>query len=150
MKRQKFRPAVFMVTYNLENNQPKFLIQKRKLHWKGFEFPKGGIDPFEFKRSAVKREISEEVGLPIIKIKNHKVKGKYLYKKILKDRPNTVGQTYSLYSVEVKNGKVSLDKKEHYSSEWLTYAKAIKKLTWQNQKDCLKVVYDWIKINNSK
>jgi len=145
MKKQKYRKAVFIATYHLEDKVPKFLIQKRKLHWSGFEFPKGGIKKFELKKTAVKRELSEEVGLPVIKIKNHKIKGKYLYKKILKDRPNVIGQTYTLYSAQVKKGKPNLDKKEHYSAQWLNYTKALKKLTWKNQKDCLKIVYDYIK-----
>lgn len=134
-----------MVTYHLEDKQPKFLIQKRKLHWKGYEFPKGGVEKLELKFWAIKREIKEETGLPIKKIHNHRVKGKYPYKKELKDRPGIIGQTFSLYSVEVKKGKPILDKREHTDAEWLTYREALKKLTWENQKESLTLVNEWLK-----
>ncbi len=55
MKRGKYRKAVFIATYHLEDKVPKFLIQKPKLHWKGFEFPKGGIEKFEFKKNAIRK-----------------------------------------------------------------------------------------------
>lgn len=134
-----------MVVYHLEDSVPKFLIQKRKLHWKGYEFPKGGVEKFESKRKTIRREMKEEVGLKIVKIKNHNKKGKYLYTKELKDRPGIIGQTYSLYSVQVEKGIPKHDKKEHYSSEWLSYREAMKKLSWENQKECLKMVHKYIK-----
>jgi len=78
---KSFRKSVFIVTYYLEkNNSPMYLIQKRKKHWKGYEFPKGGIESFETKLKAVKRELNEETGLKPIKIKNHHRKGRWLYK----------------------------------------------------------------------
>ena len=157
---KKWRKGIFMVVYRKcrvqgagyrekdEICKIEFLIQKRKLHWKGFEFPKGGIEKGETRKESLRREIYEETGLPIIKIKNHHKRGRYLYNKELTDRPGIFGQTWSLYSVKVGNGKVRLDKKEHYSSEWLEYKDARKKLTWDNQKKCLDVVFDWLK--NSK
>ena len=137
---KKYRKAVFIVTYVKEKNKIFYLILKRKLHWKGWEFPKGKIEKFEMKRMAVKREVKEETGLQILKIKKFNVHGKYKYKKMLKDRPGIIGQTYHLYAVEVKKGKVILDKKEHSDYKWLESEKAIKKLTWNNQKKCLKIV----------
>ncbi len=142
--KQKLRKSLFIVTYNLESKKPEYIIQKRKLHWKGWEFPKGAIEKRETKIKAIKREIKEETGLEIIKIKNHKTKGKYLYKKELKDRPGIIGQTYTLYSVQVKKAKIKIDKKEHSSSKWVSYLQAMKLLTYKNQKDCLKIVNDWL------
>ena len=82
--KNKYRKGIFILTFNLEKNKPEYLILKRKLHWKGWEFPKAGIERFESKKKAVKREIKEETGLEIIKINSHKNKGKYLYKKEFK------------------------------------------------------------------
>ena len=45
----------------------KYLILKRKLHWKGWEFVKGNID-HEGYRKAVLREIREETGLKKVRI----------------------------------------------------------------------------------
>ena len=108
----KFRKGIFMVAYTLESGKPEYIIQQRKLHWKGWEFPKAGIDKGESQNETAKREIKEETGLEIIKVTSHKYKGKFLYAKELPDRPGMIGQTYFLYSVEVKKGKIEIDKRE--------------------------------------
>lgn len=129
-----------MITYALFRGKPKYLILKRKLHWKGFEFPKGGIEKGETKFEAIKREIFEETGLEIKKIKNQHKRGKWTYISPLNDRPKIIGQKWSLFSVEVIKGVVKIDKKEHSSFEWLNFEDALKKLTYSNQKDCLRIV----------
>ncbi|MFA5953817.1 MAG: NUDIX domain-containing protein [Candidatus Pacearchaeota archaeon] len=144
---KKYRKGVFIVVYFLENKIPKYLILKRKLHWKGYEFPKGGVKFLETKKHAVKRELYEETGLKFINIKNHKLKGKYSYEKELTDRRGIHGQTFVLFSVCVKKGKIRLDKNEHSGFEWLNFSKSLKKLTYSDQKKCLKFVNDWIKEN---
>ncbi|PIN96284.1 hypothetical protein COU56_00300 [Candidatus Pacearchaeota archaeon CG10_big_fil_rev_8_21_14_0_10_31_9] len=136
-----YRKALFIVAYKIINDNIKYLILKRKLHWKGWEFPKGGVEFLETKKMAVKREVKEETGLGIKKITNQKVYGKYEYKKVIPDRPFK-GQSYQLYSVELIEGVVKIDHREHSSYLWLPYEKAIKRLTWSNQKECLKVVND--------
>jgi len=133
-----------MVTYSLESGKPEYIIQKRNLHWKGWEFPKAGLEKGESKKEAARREVKEETGLDIIKVTSHKYKGKFLYPKELPDRPGMIGQTYYLYSVEVKKGKIKIDRKEHTSARWVDYNTAMKMITYQNQKDCLKIVNDWI------
>jgi len=45
-----------------------------------------------------------------------------------------------LYSAEVKKGKVKFDKIEHSGYKWMKFKDAVRKLTWKNQKKCLKVV----------
>ncbi len=142
--RKKFRKGIFMVTYSLESGKPEYIIQKRNLHWKGWEFPKAGLEKGESKKEAARREVKEETGLDIIKVTSHKYKGKFLYPKELPDRPGMIGQTYYLYSVEVKKGKIKIDRKEHTSARWVDYNTAMKMITYQNQKDCLKIVNDWI------
>ena len=47
MKFKKFRNAIFAVAYSREGDNIKYLLLKRKKHWIGWEFPKGGIDFFE-------------------------------------------------------------------------------------------------------
>lgn len=137
-----FRKAVFIVTYKIDskNLKPQYLVLHRYKHWKGWEFPKGGIDSGENAIQTVKREVKEESGLKIIKIKRFNIKGSYKYPKILKDRPHIKGQTYTLFSAQVKEGKINIDKKEHSCYLWLPFEKAVKKLTWSNQKRCLRIV----------
>ena len=143
--RGKYRRAVFIVTYSINKNKVEFLILRRKLHWKGWEFPKGGIEFFEMKRRAVERELNEETGLSPVRIKKFNVEGKYKYNKKFVDRKNLAGQTFSLYSVEVKKGQVRLDEMEHSDYKWVSFDEAIKKLTWPNQRKCLKIVDEFLR-----
>lgn len=145
MKNKRYRKGIFIVVYSILKGKPKYLILKRKLHWKGWEFPKGGKSFFESEKRTVKREIKEETGLKILRVKKFDKKGKYRYEKEFKDRKGIIGQTYKLYAVEVKKEKVRLDKKEHSDYKWVDFNGAIKKLTWKNQKDCLKIVNKHLK-----
>lgn len=136
------RPAVFVVVYKMENGKPLYLLLKRKLHWKGWEFPKGKIEKGENKEKTARREAHEETGYKIFNVKRYKVSGSYRYKTILKDRPQYYGQTYTLFSGEANPGnkKPKLDPKEHNGFGWFEFKKAVKKLTWADQKKCLKIV----------
>jgi 8-oxo-dGTP pyrophosphatase MutT (NUDIX family) len=147
-KKDKYRRAIFGVTYcKNPDGKIEYIILKRKKHWKGWEFPKGKIERFETKRMAARREVGEETGLKILRIKRFKEKGSYLYHKLLKDRPNKIGQTYHLFAVEIEkgNGKLKLDPIEHNGYRWVSFEEAQKKLTWPNQKHCLKIVNNWLK-----
>ncbi len=141
----KYRKGIFAVTYSTLDGEIKYLILKRKHHWVGWEFVKGKIEKFEMKRAAARRETQEETGLKILKIKNFNVSGSYKYQKQLKDRPGIIGQTYHLFGVEVKKGKVKIDKLEHSDYKWVSFGEAMKKLTWPDQRECLKIVDSWLK-----
>lgn len=142
-KKQTYRKAVFIVVYRInQEKKPEYILLKRKLHWKGWEFPKGGIDKNETVIQTVKRETMEETGSRPIKIINFHIKGSYKYTKILKDRPDIIGQSYTLTAAEInlEGNKIKLDRKEHSAYTWLPFKKAIKKLTWNNQKKALRIV----------
>jgi bis(5'-nucleosidyl)-tetraphosphatase len=133
----KYRKAVFITAYRREGRKMKYLILRRKLHWTGWEFPKGGIEKNETPMQTVIRELKEETNLSPVSIKSHNVQGKYKYDKKYKDRQDFIGQTWKLFSVEVKKGKIKLDRKEHIAYKLLDFREALKILTWKNQKDCL-------------
>lgn len=135
-----YRKAVFVVVYSIKDKEIKYLVLKRKYHWRGWEFPKGGVDKGESDKQAAIREAGEETGLKILSVRNMGFKGEYKYKKSFSDRPFFTGQTFSLYAVESKIGKVSIDKKEHSGYKWFPFEKAKKKLTWRNQKKSLEIV----------
>jgi bis(5'-nucleosidyl)-tetraphosphatase len=137
---KNYRRTVFMVVYRTVKKDKIYLILKRKLHWRGYEFPKGGVEDGETELDAVRREVSEETGLPIKKITNHNKKGKYDYSRMLPDRKEISGQAYSLYSVEVGEGDVIFDSHEHSSYQWLSYVDALNILSKPNQKECLSLV----------
>jgi hypothetical protein len=66
------------------------------------------------------------------------------------DRPKKIGQTYSLFAVKVEkgNGKLKLDSVEHNGYKWASFKEAYRKLTWPNQKRCLRIVNLWLKKRN--
>lgn len=144
--KKKYRKAVFIVCYRKEKNSIKYLLLKRKLHWRGWEFPKGGIKKIINKE--VVREIKEETGQKPLKIKRYKVSGKYRYKREFADRPGIIGQTYILFSAQIKKQKIKLDKLEHSAYKWLDYNQALKKLTWDHQKKCLRYINKRINLKN--
>jgi len=141
----KYRKGIFIVVYRKENGRIFYLVMHRKLHWKGWEFPKGGIEKGETKEKTLARELKEEAGFFPEKIIEFNVNGKYRYTKKFSDRRDYTGQTYSLFAVEVKGEKASLDKKEHDDYKWLDFEKSIKLLTWEDQKKCLEIVNMFLK-----
>lgn len=145
MKKGKYRKAVFIVVYAKEKNKIYYLILKRKLHWKGWEFPKGAMRSFEAKKRTVKRELKEETGLEPIEIKKFDYSGRYPYNKIYPDRKGIIGQTFMLYCAKVKKAKIRLDKLEHSGYKWVSFSRAIKMLKFPNQKKSLKIVNRWLK-----
>ena len=136
----KYRKADYIVPYTTDKDRIYYLLLKRKLHWKGWEFPKGGIGKKEKEINSVKRELFEETGKRALKIKNFNISGKYKYHKLLKDRPEVIGQKYKLFSAQIKKERIKLDKIEHSNYKWLNFYEALKKLHWSNQKTCLKIV----------
>src|SRR3989344_6858035 len=117
----KYRKSVFVVAYSKTGDKIRYLLLKRKLHWKGWEFPKGGAKYSEPGMKTARREIKEETGLKILRIKRFSVRGAYKYKKTFPDRGGYKGQSYVLYAVETKKGKVKIDRKEHLGYKWLEF-----------------------------
>jgi len=143
--KKTWRPAIFVVPYFInEKNIPEFLLLKRKLHWVGWEFCKGKIEKGETQKEATIRELREETGIKIKEeeIFDYRLAGKYVYPKSFKERPDRIGQTYHLYSVKVnkKPKNISLDKLEHDGHKWVNFKEAIEKLTYSNQRECLRIV----------
>ena len=142
-----YRKGFFIVTYSRTKEGIRYLVLKRKLHWKGWEFPKGGLERSENVKKGVKREVKEETGKLPFNMKNLCVSGKYKYKREVKDREDIGGQTYSIYSAEIKAGSIKIDKKEHSDYQWLSFEKALKKLTWPNQRRCLRITNTFLNKN---
>jgi 8-oxo-dGTP pyrophosphatase MutT (NUDIX family) len=145
IKKENYRPGVFIVVYSKKGRDVEYLLLKRKLHWKGWEFPKGGIEEKEGPMEAIKRELKEESGLKTKKIKRYSTFGQYKYKKKLKGRGSYLGQNFELFSAQVKKPllrKLKLDQREHSAYRWVNFVSAMKLLTWPNQQQCLKIVHN--------
>ncbi|MDP3992554.1 MAG: NUDIX domain-containing protein [Nanoarchaeota archaeon] len=142
----RYRKAVFILPYAKTKRGIEYLLLKRKLHWHGWEFAKGKIEKGEQKVETARRELKEETGHRALKIKKFNYSGKYNYDRILPDRPEIKGQTFSLFAAEIKRkGKVSLDKKEHNGHKWVDFKTALKMLKFSNQKKSLKMVNSWLR-----
>jgi dATP pyrophosphohydrolase len=140
----RYRKGIFFVVYKKEE-EIKYLLLKRSLHWEGWEFPKAGLEEGEIGREAVKRELKEETGLDAKRIEKFNKSGKFDYDRELEDRPGIIGQTWVLYGVEVKDREIKLDKDEHSDYKWLNFKEGLELLKWPNQKECLKLVNKKIK-----
>ena len=137
----KYRKGIFIVVYRNINNKIEYLLLKRKLHWMGWEFCKGGCKAGEDMKKCVIREVQEETGCKPISIKKHNKSGKYKYAQKLADREGIIGQTYSLYSAKIKANKaIRVSKEEHSGYKWVNAQKAVKMLKWPNQRACLRLV----------
>ncbi len=63
------RKGVNGIIYSKEKDGIFFLVLHRVLNWKGWEFPKGGIEKTDsVDEIALRREIKEETGLTNIRI----------------------------------------------------------------------------------
>ena len=102
-----------------------------KEYW---DLPKGHIKKGEKEIETVRREVEEETGLKDIEfVDDFKEWIKYFFKFRGKNILKFV--TFYLAETKEKDIKVSF---EHLGFEWLSYEKAIEKLTFQNAKKILK------------
>ncbi|VVB77975.1 RNA pyrophosphohydrolase [uncultured archaeon] len=136
----KYRKGVFIVTYRREKGKILYLLLKRKLHWIGWEFPKGGAENSESLKEAAIREFFEETGENAVKLKSYKITGKYKYDREYPDRKGFIGQSYQLFSSEIKTKTIKFDKREHSGYKWLPFDKAFSILTFPDKKVCLNYV----------
>jgi 8-oxo-dGTP pyrophosphatase MutT (NUDIX family) len=139
---RKYRKGVFCVVY--AGKRPMYLLLHRKLHWEGWELPKGGKKARERLKNTVKREVKEETGLNASNIQGYKFRGLFVYDKKTQAERKVRGFKYALLSCEVKKNRVRVAK-EHDDFKWATYAKALKLLTWPDQKKCLRIVNNSLK-----
>lgn len=136
----KYRKAIFFVVYFLSDKKIEYLLLKRKLHWKGWEFPKGGKENKETDKQTIIRELKEETGLSSEEIISFDKSGKYEYDDKTRVERKFLGQEYKLFAVKVNSKDVRIDENEHSDFRWFVFDKAVDKITWKNQKQCLKIV----------
>ena len=138
----KYRKGVSAIVFRRED-RPVFLVLHRKLNWKGYEILKGGLKGSESEDSCFKRELREETGIR----KYCFVKTRYEYrypwtKEYLKDNKKFHGAHFMLFVVMDldKSDRIRIDKNEHSGYSWVTAKKALKMLTYKDQRDALRFV----------
>jgi len=137
---KKRRNIVGVIVFDGE----RFLLLHRVLNWKGWEYPKGGIEEGEEKEGTVGRELFEETSLTKFEMIGKVGEFDFFDKK----RGFTTTMTNFLVRVS-SNSKVSLEENqvvdengkkiiEHDDYKWCQPQEAIKLLTHEDTKAAMK------------
>ena len=138
-----YRKGVSAIVFKRKGKKAVFLVLHRKLNWAGYEIMKGGLMARESEEHALGRELREETG--IRKYRHVKTGYEYGYswtKAFIKDNTTYRGAHFRLFIVEDldKSDRVRIDKNEHSDYNWVTAKKALKMLTYKDQRDALRFV----------
>lgn len=117
----------------------KFLALRRKNNWKGWEFPKGGVESRETHRQAALREIREETGLRKLRLVRQ-IRGKiiYNYPKVYSAEHGYANTAQTAFLVESPSGKVRIERHSFDKFAWLDAKTALLRLKWDNQRNLLR------------
>lgn len=127
------RRGVSAIVFIDLNGKREYLLLKRKLNWKGWEFLKGGKRENESEWDCLKREIKEEAGISKFKAKKTKYIHEFKYKKeYMKDSLPWIGAKNRIYLVRVFQKKIKIDKNEHSGLKWVDKKTALKLITWND------------------
>lgn len=139
MKREKSAGAIIF----RKEKEPKYLL----LHYeaKHWDFPKGHVEEKETDTETVKREIAEETGITDVEIiQGFKEKIQFYYK--LKNELINKEVIFYLAKTNTEEVKLSF---EHIGFVWLSYGKAIEKLTYKNAKEILEKANEFLKTHKT-
>jgi len=105
-----------------------FLLLHRILNWKGWEFPKGGIEEGEDREAALLREIREETGLENIRaLKKLPEKKEWL--------AGGIKYSYDVFLAEAESEQpAKLDGVEHDAFCWCPPEEVLGRLEHENSK----------------
>lgn len=126
------------VIFRQGNNKIYYLLLHYQAgHW---DFPKGKNEKGEKLEETARREVKEETGIEDIEfLANFKESIKYFYK--LKGKNIFKIATFLLAKTKKKKVKISW---EHIGYKWLSYQKALEKLTFKNAKKVLQKANDYL------
>jgi 8-oxo-dGTP pyrophosphatase MutT (NUDIX family) len=110
-------------------------------HW---DYVKGQVEPNETERDTVLRELKEETGIE----EAHFIEGfreeiSYFYRR----EDKTILKKVVFFLVETKESGVRLSY-EHIGYEWLTFQKAMERLTFSNARKVLTKAHDLLKAHS--
>lgn len=121
------------------NGEVKYLLLHYEAgHW---DYVKGQVEPHESEMETVLRELQEETGITEASFLEgfREVIG-YFYRR----EGKTVNKEVIFYLVESRESEVRLSY-EHIGFEWLSYEKAMARLTFPNARNILEKTNDYLK-----
>lgn len=131
------------IIYDIKGDKPYFLILRRVLNWRGWEFLKETMKSGETTLQTVRRGIKEET-----KLKKFKILKKFNYH----ENWQVAEKDFSIVCLYVvrtdMNQKISLKQEiiEHNKYAWVDKKTALKKLTWPKTRKFFKdLKFDYLK-----
>ena len=126
------------VVYRVDNGIPLFLIltSNKRGVWC---LPKGLIEENEDEVTTAMREVREETGVSRVKLRGKVGQIKYQFGFRAKTFDKTVH--FFLFETDQADAKVGT---EHDAMEWVPYEKALKTLSYPNEKDMLSKAWNMI------
>lgn len=124
MKKEKSCGAIII------NNKKVLLVYEKNRNFWGF--PKGHVEQNETELETAIREVKEEVGLDIDILKEKRYEFKYNIGK-------EIEKTCVLFVSFPKTFNIKNQESEIELSKWFTFDEALKTLTYDNQKEILKL-----------
>ena len=123
--------SVGCALFRKKNSGKEFLLLHYKAgHW---GFPKGHVEQDETEEQTLRREVEEETSLQDILITpGFRQYTKYYFRR----GKETVFKEVAFYLAESEKGEVKISH-EHQGFEWLSYEKAMQRLSFKNTKTVL-------------
>jgi 8-oxo-dGTP pyrophosphatase MutT (NUDIX family) len=107
-------------------------------HW---DYVKGQVEPHETERETVVRELQEETGIDDARfVEGFREEINYIYRR----EARTVYKEVIFFLIESKQSAVRLSY-EHVGYEWLSYEKAMARLTFPNAKKVLAKAHEFLR-----
>jgi len=129
------RKGICAVVFRKRGKKTEFLLLHRVLHWKGWEFPKGGCKAGEPLEKAFFRELKEELGVSRREIVFFKrIPAMQEFDDFVRMRHH---KDHSFIAELSPKAKILISKNpdvEHSSFRWLPAGKAVKLLTFESSK----------------
>jgi len=124
------------VVYRIINNEVRYLLIKnrRSTHW---GFPKGHIEKGETHEQTAIREVLEETGIHIQILPQFASKSEYTIQ-------GRVEKSVTIFLAKTKDTQTTIQREEIEDYIWLRYSDALQMLKFDNDKDILMSVRDFM------